>query len=326
MSDNLTSIKDISSYFQPNSTVIVGFSGGPDSVCLLNLVTKLVPSLNLTIIAAHLDHGWRKESALDAAWCKNMCQELGVTFIGTTTTELNYTPKYNGSKEELGRRLRRYFFEKLAQEYNASSILLAHHADDQIETFFIRLLRGSSISGISGMRIRDRLYLRPLLNWNKSDIYTYLKQEKLSYLQDHTNLELNFLRNRIRLNLLPTLSTIDARWKKTIPSCIKQLQDTDNFLQKYCNNLISEISNQNDSTQINIIKFLALDEIIQHRILLLLLINQKIQFTPTTALFAEIIRFLKSNQSNRHTINSKNSILKRNGYFIFSSSSFSSIF
>lgn len=317
MPNSLISPQNISSYFTPNSTVIIGLSGGPDSVCLLHLVSKIKSELNLRVIAAHLDHGWRKESALDATWCKHTCKELEIEFVSATSSDLNYIPKYNGSKEEIGRKLRRYFFENLAHKHQAQAIALAHHADDQIETFFIRLLRGSSISGISGMRAQDGLYIRPLLNWHKSDILNYLKQEGLSYLEDSTNFEQSFLRNRIRLNLLPVLSTIDARWQKTIPSCITQLQQTDNFLNTHCQKLILEISEPNNQNHINIQKFLEMDEILQHRIILMQLIKQKIQFTPTTALFHEILRFLMSKQSNNHTINPKTVLVKKDGYFYF---------
>jgi tRNA(Ile)-lysidine synthase len=317
MPNSLISPQNISSYFQPNSTVIVGFSGGPDSVCLLHLICKLKSELNIRVIAAHLDHGWRKESALDATWCKNTAQELGIEFVSATGADLNYTPKYNGSKEEIGRKLRRHFFETLAHEYQAQAIALAHHADDQIETFFIRLLRGSSLSGISGMRAQDGLYIRPLLNWHKSDILNYLKKEDLSYLEDSTNFEQNFLRNRIRLNLLPMLGTIDARWQKTIPSCITQLQQTDNFLNKHCQKIITKIAHPNNQSSIHIQKFLEIDEILQHRIILMQLIKQKTQFTPTTALFHEILRFLMSQQSNKHTINQKTALVKKDGYFYF---------
>lgn len=317
MQKSLITLENIRSYFTENSTVIVGLSGGPDSVCLLHLMTKLAPSMNLTIIAAHLDHGWRQESALDATWCKHTAKEMGIAFVSATAKDLNYAPKYNGSKEELGRKMRRHFFETLALQYKADAIALAHHADDQIETFFIRLLRGSSISGISGIKPHDGLYVRPLLNCHKSDILQYLKKEKLSYLEDSTNLEHNFLRNRIRLDLLPMLSTIDARWQKTIPSCIRQLQQTDKFLEKHCQKIMLEIAQINNPNALNIQNFLDLDEILQHRILLMQLVKQKISFTPTTALFDEILRFLNSNQSHKHAINQKTAIIKKDGYFYF---------
>jgi len=307
--------EQIIDFLKPEITIIIGFSGGPDSVCLLHLVSELKEIMNLKIIAAHLDHGWRKESQIDAAWCQNFCQKLGVEFISSTPSNLDFQPKYNGSKEELGRKLRRYFFESLAKKYNAQAIMLAHHADDQIETFFIRLLRGSSLSGLSCMRIQDGLYLRPLLGFSKNDIFTYLKKHKLDYLTDCTNLEKNFLRNRIRLDLLPILSTIDSRWQTTIPNCIKQLQLADEFITNQNNKIIQSISSPDNENYINIQKFLDLDEIIQHKILLTVLIKQKIPFTATTGLFKEIIRFLKNNQSNSHTIFEKYQLLKKQGFF-----------
>ncbi len=317
MPSNLILAQDIISYFTPNSTIIIGLSGGPDSVCLLHLVSQIKSNLNLRIIAAHLDHGWRKDSQQDAVWCQDFCQKLGIEFISSKACDLDYTPKYNGSKEDLGRKLRRNFFESLADQYHAQAIALAHHGDDQIETFFIRLLRGSSISGIAGMRAQEGLYIRPLLNWYKSDILNYLKKENLTYLQDSTNMQQNFLRNRIRLNLLPMLGTIDARWQKTIPTCIKQLQQTDKFLNQYCQQLLQELSDPENFGHINIAKFFTLEEILQHRMILMLLVEHKVQFTPTTALFGEIIRFLKSNQSNQHNLNQKTALIKKNGYFYF---------
>jgi tRNA(Ile)-lysidine synthase len=302
-------------FLSVETTIIVGFSGGPDSVCLLHLLAQLKDTMNLKIIAAHLDHGWRKESHNDSIWCEQFCKKLDIDFISSTGSELNFQPKYNGSKEEIGRKLRRYFFEKLAKKYNAQTIALAHHADDQIETFFIRLLRGSSLSGLSCMRIQDGLYLRPLLGLTKADISNYIKKHKLDYLTDPTNLEKNFLRNRIRLDLLPVLSTIDARWHTTIPSCIKQLQLADEFITNQNNKIIKNITKPDQESHINIQKFLELDQIIQHKVLLTILIKEKIAFTATTGLFKEIVRFLKNNQSHSHTLFKKYQLLKKQGFF-----------
>ncbi len=307
--------EQITSFLIPETTIIVGFSGGPDSVCLLHLLAQLKDTMNLKIIAAHLDHGWRKESHKDSIWCEQFCKKLDIDFISNTASDLDFQPKYNGSKEEIGRKLRRYFFETLAKKHNAHAIALAHHADDQIETFFIRLLRGSSLSGLSCMRIQDGLYLRPLLGFSKADILNYLKKHKLDYLTDSTNLEKNFLRNRIRLDLLPILSTIDARWQTTIPNCIKQLQLADDFITNQNSIIIKNITKHDQESHINIQKFLELDQIIQHKVLLTILIKEKIAFTATTALFQEIIRFLKNNQSNSHTLFQKYQLSKKQGFF-----------
>ena len=314
-SSGIISSEQITPFLSSNSTIIVGFSGGPDSVCLLHLLSSLQAELNLKIIAAHLDHGWRTESKKDATWCQFFCEKLGIMYISKTAQELNFQPKYNGSKEDLGRKLRRYFFESIAHQYNAQAIALAHHQDDQIETFFIRLLRGSSVSGLSCMKSQDNMYVRPLLEYSKKDILQYLKKHKLDYLTDSTNQEKNFLRNRIRLDLMPTLSTIDSRWQTTIPNSIKQLQLADEFIHKQSHKIRSEIAHPDNYNKLNIEMFLEEDSIIQYKILLALLIEQKATFSPSNAFFEEIIRFLKNNRSTSHKIFEKYQILKKQGFF-----------
>ena len=107
----MTTSLDISKYIPHNSTLVVGFSGGPDSVCLLKLLSEKQQSHNLQIIAAHLDHEWRTNSDQDAAWCADFCKQYpNVTFIAKKASELLFTTKPNGSKEETGRQLRRHFF------------------------------------------------------------------------------------------------------------------------------------------------------------------------------------------------------------------------
>ena len=142
-----------------NTTVVVGLSGGPDSICLLHYLYKLKKQQNLHIIAAHLDHEWQESSKIAVQTCSDICNALDITLVSKKLSELKFESKWNGSQEELGRKMRRFFFESVAQEYQASSIALAHHQQDQHETFFIRLLRGSSLTGLTGMKEKDGLYV-----------------------------------------------------------------------------------------------------------------------------------------------------------------------
>lgn len=216
--------------FLPNTTVVVGLSGGPDSVCLLHWLVQQ-KDLGLTLIAAHLDHEWRPNSHKDVLFCKELCQKLGITFITQKASELPHQPKYNGSQEEVGRKLRRAFFEQVAQDYNANTIALGHHTGDQQETFFIRLMRGTTISGLGGMKEQDGKYVRPLLHVSKETIYAYLKKNNLSYLTDTTNNSEAFLRNRIRKHLIPALQHCDQRSHKQLVRIMHHLQETETFLQ-----------------------------------------------------------------------------------------------
>lgn len=316
--NRLISPQDIRPYISANSTLIVGLSGGPDSVCLLHLLAQLKDNLNLKIIAAHLDHGWRQESTSDAIWCQDWCNAMNIPIVVQTASSLAYEPKYNGSKEDLGRKLRRHFFESVAQKYQAQAIMLAHHLDDQIETFFIRLLRGSSTAGLTSMKQQDGLYLRPLLLFSKQEILHYLATHELSFLVDASNQSNAFLRNRIRNDLLPTLSTIDSRWPHTIPNCINQLQQTNDFVESQAQSVRTAIASPINHNMINIDAFLKQHIVIQHKIVLTLMIEQQIPFTPSTGLFSEIIRFLKSTKHSQHVFLQTYLIIKKQGYFYFS--------
>jgi tRNA(Ile)-lysidine synthase len=303
-----------------NCTFIVGFSGGPDSVFLLTILAQLQKELNLKIIAAHLDHQWRGNSHEDALWCKKFCQDVADTaFVSTTSTKLNFAVKNNGSAEEVGRILRRQFFSQLAQTYQADHIVLAHHADDQIETFFIRLMRGSGITGLAGIQEQDGLYLRPLLHMHKQEILNYLHEHKITYLTDPTNIDTKYLRNNIRKKLIPTLQSIDHRSAKNILSTMQILQDTDQFLTMTAQETLQKLQHPNDTTQINTLKFLALHVVLQHKIILELLIKHQINFTPSASLFAEILRFLHNSKSNQHQIHTTSTIVKNGNYFSFKS-------
>lgn len=309
----------IKPYIKPNSTLIVGFSGGPDSVCLLILLSELKQELNLTIIAAHLDHQWRQESAKDSAWCKRFCDNLDITCIVKTPADLKISIKYNGSKEELGRKLRRSFFQELATQYKADHILLAHHADDQLETFFIRLIRGSCLTGLTGMQQQDGLYLRPLLQTTKEEILNYLDNENIAYLIDSTNVDPKYLRNRIRHNLMPQLMQIDGRFTANLTSCINRLQKTDDFLKLLSEQTWQNICKDQNINIVNLNDFLKLHEIIQHRILLAMMIKQNSSFCPSSSLFEEIMRFLKKSDKKSHQLTSTCTIIKQDGYFSFKS-------
>ncbi|MBI2353145.1 tRNA lysidine(34) synthetase TilS [Candidatus Dependentiae bacterium] len=311
MNDNLSKVLN---YTKP-TTIIVGFSGGPDSAYLLLRLQELQPNYHFNIIAAHLDHEWRKNSENDLAWCQQFCLEKNIPFIGKKASQLLYSPTKNGSKEQQGRLLRRFFLESIASQQKNAFIALAHHQDDQIETFFIRLARGASIAGLSGMKEVDGVYLRPLLNISKNHIEKYLKQKNILYLQDPTNQDLYFLRNRIRNQLIPLLSSIDQRYKMQILATMKNFSSTNTFLDEITSQCIDNILVQDNPITLDTEQFLKLSPVIQQRIILRLLIQAKATFIPSSALFNEIIRFLKSRKHQTHRFDRFYQTVKNKGSF-----------
>ncbi len=288
----------------PKSTLIVGLSGGPDSVCLLSLLNKLVSEYKITLIAAHLDHGWRTSSAQDAAFCKEFAHSLGVKYEEAQASDIQVTKKYNGSQEERGRALRRQFFESLAQTHSASAIALGHHQDDQQETFFLRLIRGASIAGLASMRPQHGVYIRPLLTLHKQEIVEYLHAENLPYVVDATNKDTTFLRNAIRQSVLPTLRTQDERFDKNFKKALAHIQQTELFLERTAHTVYAKITKEQDGMLLlDYEKLLAVDPFLHHRLLLLWLTAARVPFTPSTAYLNEIMRFLHNSGSAHHISN-----------------------
>ena len=283
-----------------HTKIIVGLSGGPDSVYLLHKLVAYARNRNCTIVAAHLDHQWQESSQIAAQLCQTICNDMQVQLVTKKLSELKFEPKWNGSKEELGRNARRFFLESLAHEINATAIALAHHQQDQQETFFIRLFRGSSLTGLVGIVPTDGLYIRPMLHLTKQQILQFLHTNNIAYYTDQTNTSDIYLRNRIRNHVIPSCIAADSRFEKNLSSTMQQLAKTNDFITKISQTTLSQIR---CGKNINRDVFLTLHAVLQEKILLLLLIEHDIIFTPSQKFFAEIIRFLKTAKSSTHTIN-----------------------
>ena len=285
--------------------ILLGLSGGPDSVFLLHVLQQLAHTKKIELYAAHLDHEWRTNSHEDAMFCQTLCQNLGVTLFIERAGNLDAAYKYNGSQEELGRKMRRTFFKKLAHEYAIDFIALAHHLQDQQETFIMRLMRGTTLDGLTCMKSVDGLYVRPLLSVNKQDILDYLDRHNISYLQDPTNISDAFLRNRIRKYVLPAFIACDERFNQKFETTIQSLQEENSFLGNLTHDLFVNIFTLNQETQRfigNLITFKAFDLVLQKRVLMYWIIQEKVSFMPSTAHIEEILRFLSSAHGGSHQL------------------------
>jgi tRNA(Ile)-lysidine synthase len=190
----------------PGDTVLIGVSGGPDSVALLNVMNQLVPELSLKLAAAHLNHGLRKEAAEEAAFVASICDSLGLTcHIGKEDVN-RHRRRHKLSVEEAGRKLRYAFYKSLVTVHGYDKIALGHHADDNAELILMFMLRGCGPAGFSGIPpIRDGIIIRPLIRLTRKDILSYLEATELRSLSDRSNQDNRFLRNRIRNKLIPHL-------------------------------------------------------------------------------------------------------------------------
>ncbi len=222
---------------------VLGISGGPDSVCLLDIFAYLQKKYDLRITLAHVNYGLRgRDSDLDELFVKKLaCQyDLPLFISHSKITE-------NNKSEEKLRDIRYRFFENIRKETNSDHIVTAHHEDDQAETFLLHLFRGSGLRGLSAMRPKNNTLIRPLLNTSRGDILDYLKIRDLSFRLDKSNASNQFLRNKIRNKLLPLLE------KEYAPKLKKKLAQTASLVAE-------DISLLEQSTKKNIEQILLTED------------------------------------------------------------------
>lgn len=225
--DNLLQIDD---------SVVVGVSGGPDSMCLLNVLISYKNKFNLKIICAHVNHNLRKESASEAEFVKEYCYENDLIF------EYMIIDNYANNKfSEQEARAKRYsFFEELMQKYHAKYLMTAHHGDDLIETIMMRIVRGSNLKGYIGIpkiSTNSKYQLvRPLLYCTKEEILDYLTKNRLHYVIDKSNENEKYTRNRYRKQLLPFLKNEDINVHKKFLNYSEELEEA----YSYINELVLE--------------------------------------------------------------------------------------
>lgn len=207
---------------------LLGVSGGVDSMVLLHGMISLKKNYDFDIKVLHVNHGVRGEEAKrDQRLVEDYCSRSGIEFFLKEADMNSFAKKHKLSKEEAGRELRRRFFFEIKKECKADFIVLAHQADDQVETVLFRILRGTGVKGLCGMKIRSGDILRPLLSVRRREIEEYAKAFKVPYAEDSTNSSDIYSRNKIRNKLIPF---IENNFEFDFFSSIERLSDNSSEL------------------------------------------------------------------------------------------------
>lgn len=212
---------------ESNDIIVVGFSGGPDSVFLVEMLKKLQHFFNFKIYLVHINHLLRGEDAdSDENFSFEYAKKNNLEIFIKRIPIKEIAKEIGKTLEEVGREERYKFFSEIYEKVRATKIATAHNKDDQIETFLFRLTRGTSLQGLEGIKIKNNNVIRPISEIYKKDILEYLNKNEIQYKIDKTNFENEFTRNSIRLDLIPFIEErYNIKFKDKIFSLIKEIRE-----------------------------------------------------------------------------------------------------
>jgi len=309
--------------FSPGDRVLVGVSGGPDSVCLLHILNRCRKDMALSLHVVHINHGIRKrESKREEKFVSHLAGRMGLPITVKSLDVPSYARRKKLTVEEAARDMRYSAFEQLAGKLNAKKIALGHTASDQVETVLMHLLRGSGPQGLSGIppvrKLGSTAVVRPLIEVNREEILNYLKKNKLTFCLDSSNRKTEYFRNKIRLKLLPLLR---KNYNENIDGALLRLSEILKEENAYWERVVERVlgkvvSWEAEKILIDFKRFLRYNVIVQRRVLYRL-------FGGIVSLSQiEAIRSLaqKSSQGKRIYLGKRFSVRKEGNFLIFSSS------
>jgi tRNA(Ile)-lysidine synthase len=233
----------------PGETIVVGLSGGADSVALTDALAALRRRRGFRLVAAHLDHALRPGSEDDAAFCQVLCDALDVPLRAGTAPVRARARREKGGLEQAARRERYSFLRRVQDDEAAVALAVAHTEDDQAETLLLRLLRGAGASGLAGMRPRSGDLLRPLLAVSRARVLEHLRARGLGWREDPSNADPTHLRNRVRHELLPYLEQrFNPRVREALARTAALLADEASHLGVEARELLARIARREGDT------------------------------------------------------------------------------
>ena len=254
--------------------IVLGVSGGPDSICMLDMMRRLKEekNINFEIYVAHINHMIREEAIEDEKYVQNYCQKYNIECYIKRADVLRIADENKIGTEEAGRKVRYDFFEEVLRKTGANKIAIAHNKNDKIETIIMHLLRGSGLSGLKGIQpIRDNKYIRPLIECERQEIEQYCEERKLHPRIDKTNFENEYTRNKIRNIVIPYIQKeFNPNIIQTLSRLSEVATDESNYIelqtQKAYNKLFLEKSDK--KIVLNLKVFNEQDNVIQKRLIL----------------------------------------------------------
>ena len=228
---------------EENDSVIIGVSGGPDSICLLHILNELKQELNFKIYVAHINHMIRKEADEETEYVKEFCKNIGVECFVKKINVVKIAKESKMGTEEAGRKIRYNFFEEVLKNTNSNKIATAHNNNDKVETIIMNILRGSGISGLKGLDpIRENKFIKPLIEVSREEIENYCEENKLNPRIDKSNSENIYTRNKVRNTVIPYIKKeFNPNILKTINRLSEVATEEDDYLNKVTESTFNKI-------------------------------------------------------------------------------------
>ena len=311
----LNTIKE-NNLIDKNDVIVVGVSGGPDSMTLLHLLNKYKKIFEIRIIVAHINHLIREDSTDDEQFVENYCKKNDIVFYKKRVKVEEIAKKEKKGTEEIGRIIRYNFFDEILEKEKANKIAIAHNMNDNAETMLLNLIRGAGLSGLEGIQPkRNEKYIRPLIYCKREEIENYCKINELNPRIDSTNKQNIYKRNIIRNELLPFLKELNPNIVETLSRTSIIARKNNEFIKEQVNIFYEKVAiNDNNQIKINAKEFNKLADIIKEGIIL-----KAIEELTGTIKNVEksnvddVIKLAKNNVGNKNIFFNKNikaSILK----------------
>ena len=308
-------LKTIKKYnlIKPNDKIVCGVSGGPDSICMLDILRRIKEEnkINFDIMVCHINHLIREEATVDEQYVENYCKKYSIPFYAKRIDVKKQAENTKQGTEETGRKARYDFFEEIFQKEKATKIAIAHNKNDKIETMIMNIFRGSGISGLRGIEpIRDNKFIRPLIECERVEIETYCEENELNPRIDKTNFINDITRNKIRNMVIPYIKN---EFNPNIINTLNRLSDViteeDEYMKKQTLDIYNKIKIKEDDgfTILDLKHFNIQEEIIRKRIIILAITK-----TVGTAQNIEkvniedIIKLCSNNIGNKYLTPNKN--------------------
>ena len=284
--------------------IVIGVSGGPDSICLLHVLNSLKEELKIKLYVAHINHMIREVADSETEYVQNFCKDLGIECFVKKMDIIKLAKEEKKGTEGTGREVRYDFFNEILEKTHSNKIATAHNSNDKAETVILNILRGSGVSGLKGIEAtRDNKYIRPLIETGRLEIEKYCNENNLNPKYDESNNENIYSRNKVRNEVIPYIKKeFNQNIIKTINRLSEVATEENEYMQKITKQEYENISKtQSDTIILDLKRFNNLELVIKRRIILYT-INEAIHTTNgiEKVNIDDIIKLCNNNIGNKY--------------------------